>query len=148
MDKPGVLLLDYGSVNNQRQDIQKLLEAVHQAEGPVLADEFMGLVVLDGRQLFFQPFEFKQLATAKVWDETQFLQDIKDQKFGMILLYAPRAWDSRHERWTQAQLTAIDTYYYLTDIFAEHIFWCPGHSKSISNLIHSRVRRSILCDAK
>jgi hypothetical protein len=71
----------------------------------------MGLVVLDGRQLYFQPFEFKQLAEAKVWDETVFIQAIQNKEFSMILLYDPSSWDSMHERWTEAQLKAIDENY-------------------------------------
>lgn len=106
-------------VDNQREEIQKLLEYVGQSEGPVLADEFMGLVVLDGRQLAFQPFEFKQLVTAKVWDETPFIEAVKNKEFGMILLYVPKNWDSRRERWTQDQLRAISNNYNLVDIQAE-----------------------------
>jgi hypothetical protein len=120
---------DYGwlldRVNNEGADIQKMLDLVHQAKGPVLADEFMGLVVLDGRQLYFQPFEFKQLVIAKVWDETPFITALFNKEFGMILLYAPASWDSRHERWTQDQLTAIDRNYYLIDIYAETYVLVP-----------------------
>ena len=96
-----------GRVNNERGAIGILQRYVHEAEGPVLADEFMGLVVLDDRQLAFQPFEFKQLSIAGVWDEMPFIQDINAKKFDMILLYNPSSWDSRKERWTQNQLAAI-----------------------------------------
>ena len=108
-----------GRVNNERADIKQLLDLVSQSKGPVLADEFMGLVVLDNRQLYFQPFEFKQLVIAKVWDETPFIQAVQNKQFGLILLYAPASWDSRRERWTQAQLRAIDDNYTLIAIYAE-----------------------------
>jgi hypothetical protein len=114
-----------GRVNSQRADIQKLLDNVHLANGPVLADEFMGLIVLDGRQLSFQPFEFKQLSIAKVWDETPFLDAIRNKQFAMILLYEPQAWDSRHERWTQAQLDAIATNYIQAGFYAETLVLLP-----------------------
>lgn len=106
-------------VDNEGPDIQKMLDQVHQAKGPVLADEFMGLVVLDGRQLYFQPFEFKQLVIAKVWNQDPFIKAVFNKQFGMILLYAPAAWDSQHERWTQDQLTAINLNYELVNIYAE-----------------------------
>lgn len=114
-----------GRVDNDRAAIKQMLDQLHQAKGPVLADEFMGLVVQDKRQLSFQPFEFKQLAIAKVWDETPFIQDIQNKVFGMILLYMPSSWDSAHERWTQGQLLAINNNYYLTGIFAETYVLVP-----------------------
>lgn len=113
-------------VNNESADIQKMLDLLHQAKGPVLADEFMGLVVLDRRQLSFQPFEFKQLAIAKVWDETPFIQAVKNKEFGMILLYTPQSWDSRHERWTQAQLKAIGDNYNPIAAYAETYLLVPN----------------------
>jgi hypothetical protein len=114
-----------GRVNNERGAIGILQRYVHEAKGPVLADEFMGLVVLDNRQLVFQPFEFKQLSIAKVWDESPFLQDIRDKKFGLILLYAPSTWDSRKERWTQNQLNTIALYYKQVGIYAQTIILEP-----------------------
>ena len=62
---------------------------------------------------------------AKVWDETPFIQDIKDKKFGLILLYAPMNWDSRRERWTAAQLQAISTNYEVVDNIAETWVYKP-----------------------
>lgn len=114
-----------GRVNDERGSISILQRYVHEAEGPVLADEFMGLVVLDNRQLVFQPFEFKQLSIAKVWDETPFIQDIHAKKFALILLYNPSTWDSRHERWTDAQLNAIDLNYERVGIYAQTILLKP-----------------------
>jgi hypothetical protein len=112
-------------VDNERATIGVLQNYVHDAEGPVLADEFMGLVVLDNRQLVFQPFEFKQLSIAEVWDETPFIQDLNAHKFDLILLYAPYSWDSRHERWTQNQLDAIGNNYRMVDIQAQTIVLKP-----------------------
>ena len=117
-----------GRVKNERGAIAVLQRFVHEAEGPVLADEFMGLVVLEDRQLAFQPFEFKQLSIAKVWDETPFIKDINDKKFGLILLYAPTSWDSRHERWTNNQLAAIYQNYKQVDNIAQTIILKPKKS--------------------
>lgn len=114
-----------GRVENEGGAIGLLQDYVHEAEGPVLADEFMGLVVLDNRQLVFQPFEFKQLSVASVWDETPFIQDLNAKKFDLILLYAPASWDSRHERWTQNQLDAIAKNYRQVGIIAQTIVLKP-----------------------
>jgi hypothetical protein len=114
------------NVNNQRGEVKQMLDRLHQAQGPVLADEHMGLVVLDGRQLYFQPFEFKQLSIAKVWDEAPFIQAIQHKGFAMILLLTPSSWDSRHERWTRAQLDAIEENYRLVDVFVETYVLVPN----------------------
>ena len=115
-------------VTRDRGAITILQRMVHEAEGPVLADEFMGLVVLDNRQLVFQPFEFKQLSIAKVWDETPFIQDLNARKFGLILLYNPSNWDSQHERWTQNQLDAIYQNYERVDIIAQTMVLKPKNT--------------------
>jgi hypothetical protein len=114
-----------GRVEDERGAIGVLQDYVHEAQSPVLADEFMGLVVLDHRQLVFQPFEFKQLSLANLWDETPFIHDLNAKKFDLILLYAPVSWDSRHERWTQDQLDAIGRNYKMVDIQAQTIVLKP-----------------------
>jgi hypothetical protein len=114
-----------GRVENEAGAISILQRYVHEAQGPVLADEFMGLVVLDHRRLVFQPFEFKQLSMAEVWDETPFIQDLEAKEFGLILLYDPASWDSQHERWTDAQLEAIARNYKQVDIAAQTIVLEP-----------------------
>jgi hypothetical protein len=111
-------------VEKEKTSINFLLTKIQESDGPVLADEFMGLVVMDGRQLFFQPFEFKQLSIAKVWNQQSFLEAIEKQEFGMILLYDPPSWDSQNERWTQEQLTSIKRNYIEIGRVAETlIYW-------------------------
>jgi hypothetical protein len=115
----------YTRATEERAAIAQLQKAVHEVDGPVLADEFMGLVPLDGRKLYFQPFEFKQLAEAKVWNEDNFIQDIRDQKFAMILIYDPPSWNSFNERWTRRQQLSIAANYIETGRFADTIIYEP-----------------------
>jgi len=112
-------------VDVERGDIARLQEIVQQANGPVLADEFMGLVPLAGKQLYFQPFEFKQLSLAGVWDQQPFLEDLSNKKFAMILLYDPPTWDSRRERWTYEQLSTIEWNYRMTGFAASTRIYQP-----------------------
>lgn len=96
----------------QMADIDRLNDFVKNAPpGPVLADEYMGLLPVDGRPLYYQPFEFKMLSDGKVWDQKSFLQDIQQKKFTLILLYDPPYWDSRHARWTPEELDYIEQNY-------------------------------------
>jgi hypothetical protein len=112
-------------VTDDRVMIEQLAKAVHEANGPVLADEFMGLVVLDGRPLVFQPFEFKQLAIAGLWNQKPFLDTIEKQEYGLILLYNPPSWDSRHARWTDEQLAAISSKYISVQNYADTLIYTP-----------------------
>jgi hypothetical protein len=109
----------------QRDEIYGLFLLVKDAPGPVLADEFMGLIPLAKKNLYFQPFELKQMVIGKVWDETPFLNDIRDKKFSYILLYNPE-WDSRGARWTPAQLEAIESNYSLLTSRANTLIYVPN----------------------
>ncbi len=110
----------------QIDSISTLEEMIRQTPGIVLADEYMGLVPLAGKQLYFQPFEYKQLAEGKVWDEMPFLLDIANHKFDMILWYQPNSWEGAVEaRWTSGQRSMIVTYYKMTDRVGDVYIYRP-----------------------
>ena len=90
---------------------QQLLGIVHGSRGIVLADEDMGLLPLDGRPIYFQPFEMAQLARAGRWDQRAFLGDIERQAFAAILLYHISDVPLHRVRWTDEMLAAIDRRY-------------------------------------
>ncbi|MGC8838831.1 MAG: hypothetical protein ACP5UM_10490 [Anaerolineae bacterium] len=93
----------------QVSQAEELLEVIRTTEGPVLADDHMGLLVLAGRSLYHQPFETKQLADAGVWDPTPFIQSLEHQEISLILMNATPVLQKR--RWTPAMLRAIDLHY-------------------------------------
>jgi len=95
----------------ERREIEQMASLVRQADGPVLADEYMGLIPLAGKRLYYQPFELKQLGLAGIWNENGLLQDIADQKFSLLLIYDPPWWNSFQERWTPEQIIFIERYY-------------------------------------
>jgi len=112
-------------VLHERDEIAALAALAEQADGPVLADEFMGLIPLAGKSLVFQPFEYKQLAVGQIWDEAPFIDAIYRQEFAGILLYDPERWDSRRARWTPAQLDAIAGNYVLQTRLAQTRVYVP-----------------------
>ncbi len=95
----------------QGEEARHLLEVVHRAPGIVLADEDMGLLPLDGRPIFFQPFEMTQLARAGRWDQRPLLADIERQAFAAILIYRVPELPLHRERWTDEMLGAIERRY-------------------------------------
>ena len=109
----------------QRDEIARLLDIVREAPGPVLADEYMGLVPLAGKRLQYQPFEFKQLAEAGVWDEQPFARQLDEHAFPVILIYDPPTWNSFGERWTGRQRLYISTGYRAAERLADTVVYRP-----------------------
>jgi len=95
----------------QQEEARHLLEVVHRAPGIVLADEDMGLLPLDGRPIFFQPFEMTQLARAGRWDQRGFIGEIERQAFAAILIYRIPEVPLHRQRWTDEMLGAIERRY-------------------------------------
>ncbi len=68
----------------------------------------MGLIPLAGKPLYFQPFEFKQMADGKIWDKLAFLDEIYKHKFDVILWYEPASWkEAIVSRWTSMQIAEV-----------------------------------------
>lgn len=69
----------------------RLQALVRNEPSPILADEPMALLPLNGRTIEFQPFAMTQLAETGVWDETPFLEELRNHRFTLILLREPDA---------------------------------------------------------
>jgi hypothetical protein len=91
----------------QSSELEHLTSLVKSASGIVLADEHMGLLPLTGKTIYYQPFEYKMMSDAGLWDQTAFVTQIKNKEFALILLFDPPSWDSQHARWTNEELDAI-----------------------------------------
>jgi len=109
----------------QKTGLARLAQLVQAADGPVLADEYMGLVPLAGRRLYFQPFEYKQLAEAGLWDDNRLAQAIDRQEFPLLLLYEPPDWDSFDSRWSGPLRRAINRRYTRGEVWAYTVVYRP-----------------------
>jgi hypothetical protein len=98
---------------------------IQETPGIVLADEYMGLVPLAGKQLYLQPFEYKQMADAKIWDETPFLTDVSNHKFDLIVWYQPATWEAIKARYTTAQIYTIKSDYELDTVIGDVYLYRP-----------------------
>lgn len=96
------------------------------AEGPVLGDEFMGMITLQDRPLYLQPFEATQLSDAGLWDQELLLESIRDQEFSIILIHHFVGFPVYKERWTPEMLTAITQNYSPSEFLAETIVYRPN----------------------
>lgn len=93
----------------RRAEFDALASTLRAEPHPVLADETMGLLVLTGHSIELQPFEFTQLARQGEWDDSRVVRDIREGRFGLILINdgpdTPDSWTK--ERWTSAMLAAV-----------------------------------------
>jgi hypothetical protein len=109
-------------------EIARMTELAREADGPVLADEYMALVPLAGKSLYYQPFELKQFYLAGRWDQSGLLGDLCDQRFPLLLIYDPPSWNSQEVRWTREQLDAISLYYEVEERLADTLVYRPSPS--------------------
>ena len=107
------------------REVQQLAQYVQEAQGPLLADEHMGLLPLHGRRVYFQPVEYKQLQAANLWSEAPLLASIERQEFSAILLYEPRDRSAISIRWTQKVRNTIYANYTLEDTLARNFVYLP-----------------------
>lgn len=92
--------------------MDRLIETIRTTDTPILADESIGLLVMNGKPLLFQPFEMSELARAGVWDESAFIAALERGDYPLVMQYNPALNPNlRFERWTDAMLRAINNHY-------------------------------------
>ena len=100
-----------------------LSDIIARTDGPILADDGMGMIVLNGRHLVLQPFEVTQLARAGKWDQTPLIESIRRREYPLILIHYYKGNDIHEERWTKEMLDAIEKNYAVTETYAdEHLY--------------------------
>jgi hypothetical protein len=107
------------------REVEQLAEYVQEAGGPILADEYMGLIPLAGRRLYFQPLEYKQLRAANLWSEDPLVDSIQREEFSVILLYEPRDRSAISIRWTEDVRNTIYAHYSLEETLARNFVYRP-----------------------
>lgn len=110
---------------HRQDEIAQVEQIIKDTPGIVIADEYMGLIPLAGKHLYFQPFEFKQMAQAKIWDEMPLLEDIRNHKFDLIVWYEPSTWKAIEARYTPAQRNMVELSYRLDDRIGDVYLYRP-----------------------
>ncbi|MFW5714093.1 MAG: hypothetical protein ACOCYU_05425, partial [Brevefilum sp.] len=115
------------------EELQRMEELVAQnADRPILADEYMGMITLNDKNLYLQPFEITQLAIAGLFDQKILINQITEEKFSVILLQEDSWWiHALQERWTPEMLEAIRANYRLAGQFENTFAYKPKTSQRI-----------------
>jgi hypothetical protein len=90
-----------------------------------LADEFAGLLTLQSRPLYLQPFEMTQLANAGLWDQQPLVEEIRAGAFPYIFIHHFMGYPVYMERWTLEMLDAVMTAYAPTSFRANTLVFQP-----------------------
>lgn len=116
--------VDFGALQMLEQEVKRM-------DGPVLADEYMGLLTMNDRPLYLQPFEVSQLANTGMWDQQPLLNEIKNQKFDGIMIHHFDTSPVFKERWTAEMLTAIVESYRPVRTLAGTVLYVPEGESGI-----------------
>jgi ABC-type glycerol-3-phosphate transport system permease component len=117
-------LQDY--VVDQEREVRQLSRIVAEAEGPVLTDEHMGLLPLNGKRIRFQPFEMTQLSRDGSWNQDRAVESIRDEEYAVVMMWEPPfARDIKRDRWTEDMLGAVETHYEPTERLADMVVYRP-----------------------
>ena len=107
-----------------------LAAVVQRADGPVLADEELGLLPLAGRRVELQPFELSALARRGIWDEAPLLSALDRREFELILMY--RVPSPLHRtRWTAAMLERIEREYERVGAIGPTVLYRPRRAADV-----------------
>ena len=120
-----------GVIQN-KDGLIRLEEVVDDANGPVLADEYAGLLPLEGRGIYVQPFEMTQLQRDGRWDQRPLIASIERREFPAILIWKPPYAQRVHrERWTREMLETVDENYRPTHKYAGTLVYRPRPDENV-----------------
>jgi hypothetical protein len=113
-------------VIDQRAEVAQLSRMVAGTNGPVLTDDYMGLLPERGKRIYFQPFEMTQLARDGDWDQRPFVENIANEKFPLIMIWSPPfAREIKQDRWTPRMLEEIRNHYERQGRIADMVIYQP-----------------------
>lgn len=110
-------------------EYEEVFQEVRQAasRGPILADDYLFMVILAGQRIYYQPFEYYQLYNAGIWAPTNLVAEIQDRKFSLVLLNKPGS-HLYQERWPSSITQAIKDNYIEKKRWGELIAYEPKSS--------------------
>ncbi len=115
-----------------KDGLARLEEVIDDSNGPVLADEYAGLLPLEGRGIYLQPFEMTQLQRDGRWDQRPLIASIERREFPAILIWKPPyASGVYRERWTREMLETMDENYRPTHKNAGTLVYRPRPDKDV-----------------
>jgi hypothetical protein len=107
-----------------RQEQHDLDALVAAAPGDVF-DEDMTHVLLAGKRIYIQPFEFSEEARLGRWDQRPFLQTIEQRRFGLVVTTRRLTPTLQFSRYTPEMMAALTVNYCLMQQTANYFVYQP-----------------------
>ncbi len=109
---------------NELTNSKLLSEVVHNTDGKIISED-AGLLLMNNKPIIFMPFEFTQLTNQKIWDQTRFVNDLKNRQFSLIILSFDIHCQVDKERLTPLMVDAIKENYYIGQVIGEYFLYYP-----------------------
>ncbi len=90
--------------------LHETFKVIAAEPGAILADSAMGMLPLTGHHIWMEPFKMSQLAQAGLWNEAPVLEDLRSQRFALIVVMFQKDRPAPHQ-WTPAMWSAIQSNY-------------------------------------
>jgi len=104
---------------------ERIRQLIHSTDGPVIADEYMGAIVLENKPIYIQSFDMTQLSRAGKWDQTPFLEEIAAHKFPLIIITDAEDY-TNNNRWTPEMITTIQKNYRILEKLGNTTVYAPS----------------------
>jgi 4-amino-4-deoxy-L-arabinose transferase-like glycosyltransferase len=118
-------------------EVGELASIIESDTGPILADEYMSLMIPGGHEIVYQPFEFSRPAPWRAAAERRLRKDVLAGRFTLILIsdHPPFGEGLASERWSAAIRQAIRQAYRPSRVLAGTTLYRPleSNSGSLSN---------------
>jgi hypothetical protein len=109
-----------------------VVELIEKAPGPVLCED-VGLILLAGREIPIEPFEFTQMAAGGVLDPEPVYRDVEEGRFPLIVLRFDPEDIPGHEpgedwvcgRWPDGIIAPLMEHYRLADTMQPYFLYVP-----------------------
>ncbi|MEE4195041.1 MAG: glycosyltransferase family 39 protein [Anaerolineae bacterium] len=103
------------------EELEEINALIASVPGRVLLTEQMNLLPQNGKSIYLQPFEMTQLYYDGTWKQRDFLKEIDEQAFDLILFHR---WDG--ERWTEQMRDEVYDNYVATHFLADTTVFQPA----------------------
>lgn len=118
-------LTGHTPTNTDKKNAEKISLEIINTPGSILSEDG-GLLVVNRRQILFQPFVFTQLARQNLWDQGKFVADITEKRFSLIILTFNINYEIDKERLTEEMAEAIRRSYYSEEKIGDYYIYRPS----------------------
>jgi len=110
------------------RDVAALDEKFRAAGGPILTDEYIGLLALEGSAPVIYPLEFNMLHQRGAWSVDELVAAIERREFALVAWYEPIDRNDRYimTRWPEEVRKAVYRTYYDGGYLADAVIYLPA----------------------